>query len=145
MAMKWLEPTVPDLKQFMQQVVVDRVSQDEDQSGKVLTAVVQRIRGTIDAANVTPVSRGTGEVPPEGFQHALVLAVFALVTSTPNMQFVTKEEFDKLWKAAEDWLRFVQECGKVAYPTELPDDFDADTAGPVRWGSESEEVDTSTA
>ena len=66
------------------------------------------------------------------------------MTSTPNMQFVTKEEFDKMWQKAEDWLVHIQKGGDVSYPTELPDDFDANS-GPVRWGSESEEVDVSTA
>lgn len=125
-------------------VVKDRCADGTD--GKLENLIgleVARVRGTISAAGVTPLSQGTQEVPPEAVKHVLVLAVFTLVTSMPTLQFVTKDEFDKNVQRAEDWIEAVANGRAVTYPDE-PSDKTVDQRELIRGGSE-DLIDTTAA
>lgn len=132
----WREPSADDAAAFMATVVLTRAEgTDDSKLENILTIVTQRVRGTIGAAGITPLSANANEVPPEGLQHTLILAIFALVSATPGFQFITKDEFDKQVERAEKWLEAVANHRPVTYP----DTVSAATAalgGLVRWGSE---------
>lgn len=151
--MKWQEPTAEDVKKFFASVVVDRASvysAVEDQVSKVLAAVVLRIRGTVRAAGQAPLDKNTQRVPPEAYTHALVLTVFALLSGTPNFQFLMQNAqgqatgFGYAVERAEEWLKFVLEGGAVTHPED--EDLAEDDAAfsTIRGGSDSQFFDMTT-
>ncbi len=142
MNIDWPEPTADDVTTFMLSVVVNRTKQDDGSVEDVLTKVVQRVRGTVAAGALTPLSANVAGVPPEAVQHTLILTVNALIASTPNLQFVTKDVFDKQVATAERWLDRV---GQSLQACSRPREVHADGATElVRWGSDSEEADMTT-
>lgn len=138
---KWIAPNADDVKDFFSSVVVVRCEQTDTQVANILSAVVNRVRGSISAGGRTPLSSGSGEVPPEGFQHTLVLTACALLSATPNFQFLADGPLDKMRQSAEKWIE-AKESGKPAsYPKDISED---ETRDNVRYGSESTEYDMTT-
>jgi hypothetical protein len=146
MATKWTQPTAEDVKNYMSSVVTDRAAQTETQVESILSNVVLRIRGTIIAAGVTPVSQEGGEVPPEAMQHAVVLTVVMLLSATPNFGFLMRGETGSETgiayanRKAEEWLAAVSTGKPVTYPKDVSED---EGRSLVRYGSESEAADLS--
>ena len=121
----------------MTTAVTGRVELSPEQRGHILENVVARIRGTIESRDDVPLSLDPNSVPPEGWQHAIVLTVNALVAAQPGIGFVLKEAFDKMVERAEEWLLMIarSEIG-VTYPVE-PIEAEASDGGLVRWTSDS--------
>lgn len=146
MATKWIQPAPDDVKKLMLTLAVDRATQDDDQVPAILGMVVMRIRGSIAAAGVTPLSDNAAEVPPEAVMHTVVLTLAALVNATPNFQFLTKTEgvetgFGLAVRAAEDWIKKVQAGLPVSYPKDISED---EPRSLVRWGAETDIADMTT-
>lgn len=145
MAAAWKEPQVEEAKAYMSGVVVDRAAANDDALSKALTAEVLRFRGEIGRWNT--LSDNELEVPPEALKHVLVLSVCALLSGTPNFQFVMKgpegaeSGFSYQVRQAERWLQAVADGRSVTYPTNPA------TTYPelVRHGSDDSEVDTTAA
>ena len=143
MTSNWTEPQAEDVNAFMSSVVVNRANEN-DKVARLLSITVRRVRGVVGRTNT--LSDNEAEVPPEGLQHCLVLAAFALLTGTPNFGFVMKgadgseSGFTFLVKQAEKWLEDVRNGMSVTYPTNPA------TSGPelVRYGGE-DTVDTTAA
>ena len=129
MATNWVVIDGTDLLTAMSGVVVgagQRTGSDQDDQdtqavkvAAIIARVVARIRGAIDNGNRGPLSLTAGSVPAEGEQHALCLAVEALVASTPNLGFAAKEGFAEMLKDAKEWLKMLQ-CGEISaqYPND---------------------------
>jgi len=147
MASKWIAPTADDVANYMSSVVTARAAQTADQIGNILAAVVQRVRGTIEAAGMTPLSSGSGEVPPEAVQHTLVLTTVTLLNATPNFGFLMKgadgsqSGFSYSVQQAEHWIDAVAAGRRVSYPKDINEDTPREL---VRYGSESLEADMTT-
>ena len=148
MPYNWIEPRVSDVSAFMRSIVIDRASeQSEEQVQFLLTTVVQRVRGTIAAAGVVPVSAGEGEVPPEGVQHTIVLTVHNLLNAAPNFAFLmrgadgSETGLGYAVRRAEAWLQKISEGTAVTYPTNVSG---TSGSGLVRWGSDPLVVTTAT-
>ncbi len=139
----WVEPQVEQVNTFMAGVVIDRANED-DKVQKILSVVVQRIRGVVGRANT--LSDSATEVPPEALQHSLVLTVFNLLNATPNFGFLLKgpdgseSGFGYNVRMAEKWLGEVDRGKSVTYPTNPSDD----APELVRWGSDTQ-VNTTAA
>lgn len=122
MPIAWKSPTAEDVTTFMSSAVTVRVDSSGVQTQKILDVVVQRIRGACSRANTLSINES--EVPPEGLQHALVLAIAILVGSNPNFQFVIKgpegveSGFGLMVRKAEEWVKRMQDGGSCSYPTE---------------------------
>lgn len=134
-----------DVKTFMASVVVDRANEDATKVQRILSVVVLRIRGVVGRTNT--LSDNPAEVPPEGLQHAIVLTVFMLLTSTPNFGFLIRGAdgaetgFGFAVRKAEEWLAAVQRGLSVTYPTNPASTYPE----LVRSGSDDTEVDTTAA
>ena len=101
--------------------VVTARTNESDKVQKTLSVVVQRFRGVIGRTNT--LSDNPAEVPPEGLQHALVLTVYSLLSTTANFGFVLRTEnggetgFSLMVQKAEQWLNDVKMGLSVTYPT----------------------------
>lgn len=141
MASDWKKPSADDVKTYMSSVVVDRAirTDDDQQIIKLLAFVVARIRGSINPPNV--ISDDESEVPPEAWQHAVVLTAAALMASQPNFNFLVKGEggttslFGMMVQAAEKWIERadMNELKAITYPTNPQ----TSKATLVRWKSDA--------
>lgn len=131
------------MKTFMSSVVVDRSVAEGGDVNKILSIVVQRMRSVIGRANT--LSDNPAEVPPEGLQHCLILAVVHLLNGTPNFGFLLKgpdgseSGLGYYVRQAEKWLDKVERGMAVTYPTNP-----STAANVVRYGGE-DLVDTTAA
>ena len=144
----WSEPQVEEVKAFMSTVVVDRTSTNDgdDKILKILPVVIKRVRGVIGRCST--LSDSEAQVPPEGLQHTLVLAVAALLNATPNFGLIMKgpdgaeSGFAYQVRQAERWLEKLERGMSVTYPTNpIASEKRSEL---VRWGSD-DQVDTTSA
>ena len=141
----WKEPSVEGVKTFMSSVVVDRVNEN-DKVAAAINVVVLRIRGACGRANT--VSDNENEVPPEGLQHALVLATTILLAGSPNFGFMLKgpdgaeSGFGYMVRAAEKWVIDVQNGMAVTRPVNAGGATAASDV--IRYGGE-DIIDTTSA
>lgn len=92
----------------------------------VLVALqANRIRGTIASVSRVALSVTEGSVPPEGEQHALVLAAVACLNSLakPLADFAVPEGLKDMAKAAEDWIKSIKDGNTVTEPTDPDPDW----------------------
>lgn len=119
----------------MATVVTGRADSAGDKTAKVLTVLIQRVRGTIAAAGVSPVSANEQGVPPEGLQHVLVLCVGALLSGAPNLDFLLAGEFGKMLTDAREWIKAVRDGLKVTIPDEI---LEGSQTSIVYWGNQDD-------
>lgn len=95
----------------------------------ITAEVVEEFRGAIDRGNRVPLSVTAGTVPPECVRHALNLAAYQLVNSSPNLQMAIMTDggvyspLAKLYTEATVELKRISAGGLVSYPTD-PEDAD---------------------
>ena len=132
MAQTWTVPAGGDLWQVVSRSVVAKV--DEDSAGgknetndfdntldtrakKAIEYAVKEIRGAIESAGRYPVSLTAGSVPPEGHQHAIVVAAWRLCLPIPGLLAVIMGDggafspLGMLYKDAQCWVKSLREGG----------------------------------
>jgi hypothetical protein len=125
----WKVPTVDDAQTLLSSIIVGAAN-ELDSGGterleKILTIVVDEVRGAILAAGVVPLSITDGSVPSEGVRPTLMLAVGDLVNSTPQLQQFTQSDWlNQGLKSARDWLESVKKGQSVTIPTDPDPDFE---------------------
>ena len=130
----------------MAAVITSRADVDGSKVQGILLLVVQRVRASVGRHSV--VSDNENEVPPEGLQHTLILAIHLLLSGTPNFQFLirgpdgSESGFGYSVKQAERWLERVENGRSVTYPSNPQ--AEANQVSLIRYGSD-DQVDTSAA
>lgn len=156
MATNWSVPTGQDVLKVISRVVMKATNENivgdgteeyddatKNRRDEALALVVSEMRSAILLGGRFAVSETAGSVPPEAERHALNMAAFQLVNSTPSLQMVLVNEggvyspFQILHKAGVDWIEWVKKGGAVTAPTD-PDDTPPDA---VRWGCVFDDVD----
>lgn len=141
----WKEPTAEDVTKLMSAVVTSRADVDGSKIQGILMLAVQRVRAAAGRHSV--VSDNANEVPPEGLQHTLILAIHLLLSGTPNFQFLirgpdgSESGFGYSVKQAERWIDRISDGMSVTYPSNPNTNSHIAI---VRSGGE-EEVDTEAA
>lgn len=114
---------------------------------KAVDHAVAEIRGAIESAGRYPLSVTAGGVPPEAFNHALVMAAWRLCAIKPSLLAVLLADggeaspMKSLYREAQEWLKMVRAGGSFVLPTD-PTGEDYSTAvsasnpaiSGIRWG-----------
>ena len=143
---KWVTPAPSDVTTLMSSIVQGAVTKDPNgakREASCLSLAVEQVRGAIAVGGRCPLSKSSGEVPPSGRVHTVVLAVNLMISSTPNMNFAVKDSFNDQVKDAKTWM---QSCADGKASIETPVNLDQTTLplnGEAMWGSDTP-VDLST-
>lgn len=85
---------------------------------------IDQFRAAIQLTNKTPLSVTPNALPPEAVKHALYMAAFGLVNSTPNLQMVVLTDKGAVspladnFKKADIYLQWLAKGGQVVPPTD---------------------------
>jgi hypothetical protein len=114
---------------------------------KAVDHAVAEIRGAIESAGRYPLSVTAGGVPPEAFNHALVMAAWRLCAIKPSLLAVLLADggeaspMKSLYREAQEWLKMARAGGSLVLPAD-PTGEDYSTAvsasnpaiSGIRWG-----------
>lgn len=99
---------------------------------------VNQFRAAIQLSNKSPLSVTAGALPPEAVKHALYMAAFGLVNSTPNLQMVVLTDKGAVspladnFKKADAYLQKLCKSGQCVPPSD-PTGRDYLTAINIPW------------
>lgn len=162
MAQDWQVPAGGDLWQVVSRELVLKCDEDSEggkdesedfnsaldtRAAKAVSHAVAEIRGAIESAGRYPLSVTAGGVPPEAFNHALVIAAWRLCAIKPSLLAVLLADggesspMKSLYKEALEWVKMVRNGGSFVLPTD-PTGADYTTAvddenpaiSGIKWG-----------
>ena len=122
-----MEPMVGDVQKVLNSAVAgaaDGMLAPGQQSRLkgLLDMRVAQVRDAIYNGNRTALSQVPGTLPPTGLRHVVFLVSMDLVASCPDlMAYVDNEWFKSQFRAAQDWLKEVED-GKPVLPPSMPDE-----------------------
>lgn len=162
MSTNWIQPAGADVRKFLTALVQEGANQnladsvvdgsalepsEANRRDELVALAVREVRAAIQKGGVYPLSVTEDAVPPDGERHALVLASWWLVNSTPSLQFAViaatgeASPFGRFYGEAKAYLAALAAGGQFVLPTD-PTGEDYLTAvgdenpalNGVRWG-----------